>query len=354
MTSKISKSSLYSILVNQTSLSKADLLVILHNQLSISKMATYVIMKGDGTLPRRTMVDVNWVEVLAVDEWRLVSGFCYAYDNTQFSEMEWMEGSGQPNLLKPGNFDSSSEFGGLYKKENATDGDVSTNFAFLGGRNFWMSDKMPEGKKPDYIRIRSTATAPGQFPRELVVQKKVGTAWVTYGDVSFGGVAPASSSWASAAVTPLTPPAISVDSPHRHWRIMIVGCAQSHAYLLAQRLKLFNELGVDVTLTPGKTVTYTDQQGTTYAAANLFEDNASQWATNGGQFRHFIAIDLGSGNAAKVANYSLTVAGAHTAPTGWRIEFSDDGTNWKIADERLLQTWATNETKSFAIEGVTP
>lgn len=349
MTSRISRSSVYSILANSTAVSRGAMFTLFANKLGVSKLGTYIILKGDGTQPRRTVVEVNWIAVDTRDEWRLVSGFCYFYDNTQFSEMEWSEGSGQPNLLTPGSFGSSSEYGGVYKRENATDGNTATAFSFVGSRNFWMTDRLPGDKSLDFIRLLPNTTSANQFPRELIVQKKVDNEWVSYGDVSFGATAPTSGVWKEAAVTKLLPPAISVADPHRHWRIVIVACAQGHQYLLARRLKLFNELDEDIGLSPGKTVTFTEQQGTTYAAEHLFEENADQWASNGVQKSHFIAIDLGVGNAQRVTHYDFTVTGNATAPTGWRIECSDDGTNWKIADERLFQTWTANETKSFTI-----
>ena len=352
MSSNVSKSAIYKILARTTALSKNAKYVILNNALRVSKVSKYIVMDGQKP-PRRTLVNVAFVTPdplpTLFDEWRLVGGFCYAYDNTQFREMEWSTDPAGENVLTLGEFDASSELGGAYLKAYATDGDANTLFAVSGSRNYWLSHTVPENTEIGAIRFLPTNFST-QSPKEMIVQKKIDGEWVTTGDALFPSTSPTDMVWNEALVTPYTPPDINVETPHRYWRIMITGAGQSNGYLILERLQLLDSAGVDVALMgPGKTVTYTEQQGTTWAAEHIFEDNANQWASNGQQYRHFIAIDLGVGNAQKVVDYSLKTGNASTSPTGWRIEFSDNGVDWKMADEQYFQTWTSAEVKTFNI-----
>lgn len=286
------------------------------------------------------------VPVIETNLYRLITTFCYQYDNTQYRELGVAETVGGDNFAIDAPVAASSQFG-ANSPARAVDGDTSTFFAHLGSKNTWFTIELPQENAFGSIKILPTSTAV-QSPKEIVVQQKVGGKWVTIGDVDYGESTPVNNVWRESAVTPLSDPAISINDPHRYWRLHAIGSGLSSDYIEVLRLKLFTEGGTDVTLTPGKVVAFSNEyNNTNFAAVNLFLDNTNRWGTtNVPQKRQWVSIDLGEGNEAQIVRYELTCGPSQYAPTAYRIEFSDDNVNWKVADEKLLLTWNTNQMRS--------
>lgn len=349
MSSNISKSSLYKVLTATTAVSRSSLIAIMHNAVEVSRVAKYLILNNQDA-PRRTMVNVSYVMPMQEDvEWRVLGMFPYdpilSGVSIQFREMEWSETAGGPSLFTdPELFDSSSELGGAYLKAHATDEDPATLFALGGFKNYWLSYVLPATATVGAIRFLPD-TFPAQTPQDMVLQSKVLGEWTTIGDFFFNPTTPTDNVWNEAVLTPYEPPPISVAAPHKYWRIVVAGVGQNNRYFILQQLQLLDSVGADMALLGGKTITYTEQQGGPWLASNIFEANSAQWASNGNLYRHFIGIEFATAHA--IASYKLTAGPASTAPTAWRIECSDNGTDWKIADEQYLQTWTANEIKEF-------
>jgi len=90
--------------------------------------------------------------------------------------------------------------------------------------------------------------------------------------------------------------------------------------------------------------------GTTYPAANGFDNNAATfWASAiNPTFPHWIKYDLGSGVTKVAAQYKLTARDTtYNDSSAFKLQGSNDNSTWDDIDSQTGITWSNGETKIF-------
>lgn len=159
------------------------------------------------------------------------------------------------------------------------------------------------------------------------------------------------------AVASIAEAGSAVDSggdAHRYWRLYCISNNGS-TYTSISEIEMRGVAnGAD--LCSGGTVTASGETGGAEQAAYAFDNNTStQWAVATARGA-WIQYDFGSGNPVNIAEYTVKHRPDCCGDQGmnaWRLEFSDDGATWGIADARSNQTWSLGETKTMTVPRIT-
>lgn len=140
--------------------------------------------------------------------------------------------------------------------------------------------------------------------------------------------------------------------PHRYWRVFIVsnnGQANTSIGEIEMYSSALDGAARKNRAVGGTASAISNNPGETAAMA-FDNSNAGIWAATGTS-NLWIKYDFGSGNDIVIDRFTLKCrsGGFQTqAPNTFRLEFSDDDTNWSIAFQPSAQaSWATNEQRLF-------
>lgn len=139
---------------------------------------------------------------------------------------------------------------------------------------------------------------------------------------------------------------------YRYWRIQITA-TQLEDYTDCKEIELRGEVDGDDLTDSGGSVIYSSQEnGTTYAAANAFDNNASTaWVSDIAEtMPQWIGWDFGASNEQEIVEISYTSWNADDAPYSWQIDVSSNGTDWTPYDALPDQSaWSPSETRVLSV-----
>lgn len=81
---------------------------------------------------------------------------------------------------------------------------------------------------------------------------------------------------------------------------------------------------------------------------NAYSTSAGNWAEAIGPNPE---LRLQAVHSMPVAQYTIQTNSPATAPAGWTLDYSDDGSTWTTADTRAGITWTVGDTRTFAVPG---
>jgi hypothetical protein len=146
---------------------------------------------------------------------------------------------------------------------------------------------------------------------------------------------------------------------HRYWRVRSPDTWISGEYMACTELALASAFG-GANLAAGKTATASADAGSTYAAGKAVDGNAGTFWTTGASAApvggHWLAVDLGAGNDADIAEVKYTVRpdSYREDPVRLILEWSDDGATWTVLwDLNGIAAWSAGETRTFRWDGST-
>ena len=275
--------------------------------------------------------------------WRIKGTSVRSGDNAQYSEIEFRRVAGGPNLATGGEALASAEYSlPTWAKENAFDGDPNTNWAGQGVIGQWIGYDFKKKVEVREVAMRASSLADQGWGTMNLEYSDDGVNW---GIFAYLFSTPKIDNWRTYAlnVTNASPDAGYL-SPHRYWRVETL----QYAGFQGMSEVIFMDGGVDLVTKGGTPSVDAFQSG--YPVTNLFDRNVSTgWADNADNLNHQIQWDFGSGNAQKMTKYKIGGwPGGGITPTGWRVQFSDDGVVWKLADMRLGEAaFGSSEVREY-------
>ncbi len=133
---------------------------------------------------------------------------------------------------------------------------------------------------------------------------------------------------------------------HRYWRVLVNDSPNPQAYALEIEMRA-SPGGPDVTSSANA---IDGGSFTGYEGDKAFDNGGTGfsegWWVNGAS-GGWVGQDFGSAQEVQELTYR---GGSNTrSPTSFDIQYSDDGTNWTTTDTYSGLTWASYETKTFAV-----
>ncbi|PZQ95183.1 MAG: hypothetical protein DI533_20240 [Cereibacter sphaeroides] len=209
--------------------------------------------------------------------------------------------------------------GTTWHYNNAFDGNINTNWAAAGTIPNWIGYDFGKKVEITEIAMRQSSAADQYWSSMAVDFSDNGTTWTEYGVLT--GV-PKIDGWRTYPEI-LRPgqPDEGWDQPHRYWRLVTLQWPTSYQGI--NEIRLMNGV-TDLIAANGGSPSADAAQGG-YGPERAFDNNTSTgWADNATNVSHWLQWDFGSGNAFAVTDYKLT-AWSGLMPTGWKLQFSDDG-----------------------------
>lgn len=275
--------------------------------------------------------------------WRVKGTSVYSGDNAQYSEVEFRRVPGGPNLATGGTPMASAEYSlPTWAKENAFDGNPATNWAGQGVVGQWIGYDFGKKVEVGEVALRASSAADQGWGTANLEYSDDGVNWSLY---AYLFVTPKVDNWRTYVLySPTATPDAGYLDAHRYWRIETL---QYSGYQGMSEV-IFMDGDTDL-VTKGGTPSVDETQNP-YVVSNLFDRNlATGWADNASGVNHKIQWDFGAGNAQKMTKYKIGgwMSGGIT-PTGWRVQFSDDGVAWKLADMRLGEAaFGSSEVREY-------
>jgi hypothetical protein len=100
----------------------------------------------------------------------------------------------------------------------------------------------------------------------------------------------------------------------------------------------------------GATIT-TCHQEAGYEGSKMFDNSAASLWNHGGTpaYPAYVTCDFGAGSPHIVTKYTLqaTASGGAYMPTAWKLQGSNDNSNWTDLDSRTGQSFSNAELKTF-------
>lgn len=148
---------------------------------------------------------------------------------------------------------------------------------------------------------------------------------------------------------------VSLPAPpgaHRYWRINVTATPFG-GWVIVDEMELRSAVsGADQTGSGTATASTTNGSDT---ADKAFDDlpttSFSYWRSLNTSFPEWLQYDFGAGNEIQIVEYTIRAATSSQtrAPSSFTFEYSDDGTNWTVVDTQSGLSWASDETKTFAV-----
>ena len=283
--------------------------------------------------------------------WRVLGGINLG-GNSQYSELELRDGPSGTDLVGSGTPSASSEFSVSFEVENLFDGDTGTAWAASGHDMQYVDYDFGDGNDQDVQEIMlQYTTTPSQGWGAVTVLYSADD--VTYTPVAFHNLTNNGS--LNQEVLDVTPqgedePDLDVAAAHRYWRWLCTEMVAT-SFFQVNEFTLTNGSSSDLTTDEGGTASSSSEQGSFPSSAAFDRSDATRWATNSVVTAPWIQWDFGSGNDQAVTGYKIkSYTTTEAAPSGWKLQCSDNGTTWKTVDWKSQQAaWSSNEERTFSV-----
>lgn len=142
---------------------------------------------------------------------------------------------------------------------------------------------------------------------------------------------------------------------HRYWRLYVTAVDGSTSYASVCEFRLFADATGGTNLAIGKTASQSGD-GAVGGASAAIDGNTGSEAGSSFSLPWWLAVDLGAGGAAEIKRVEIGAQRVvpNRSPKDFKIQWSDDGTNWTDqASFSSVTGWTEYQIREFAVVSYT-